>query len=453
MAKLTTGNEGKRIFAFAVPILFGNVFQQLFQITDSIIVGRFIGKDALAATGASFPIIFLLVSLVMGVTMGASTIIGQSFGAKNYDNIKKAISTVYIFLLITSVMLVGIGHLFSKEILRLTNLDEALIPDASLFMDIFMISFIFQSIFFGTTSILRGLGDSRTPLYFLIISTILNIILELLFVVVFEWGIAGAAWATVVATAITAFALIIYLNRTNEHAKLRFRELKWDKNSFMQSIRIGIPAGLQQSFVAFGMLALMSIVNSFGADVTAAYTIAGRVEAFATMPAMNFGMALSAFVSQNLGAKRIDRVYNGFQATLKMIMWITVIISLFNIFLGEYVLRLFTTDPNVIEIGHRYLIITGAFYVFFSSMQTTGAVMRGAGATIFPMFNTLLALWIIRIPLAYLFSHWFGVDGIWWAIPAAWGVGMLGSLIYYKSGRWKNKGIVKIGEEEMGEIL
>lgn len=442
MARLTTGNEGRRIFFFALPILLGQVFQQLYQVIDAVFMGQFVGKEAMAAAGASFPIIFLLISLLIGITMGTTTVVAQNYGAKNYDNVRKAIDSIYIFTFFASIGVAILGILFSKNILRLIQLPEELIPQASLFLDIFLLSMPFQFIFNGTSAILRGLGNSKVPMYFTIFATLLNILFAFLFVVLFHWGIAGAAWATFAATGIASVLIILYLNKTSELLRIKISQLKFDKKIFGQSFRIGLPVGLQQSFVAIGMLALNSIVNLFGTDVIAAYTAAGRIETFATMPAMNFAIALTAFVGQNLGANRLDRIRRGLRATLIMSSAVTVFFSLVNIFFGPYLLEWFLKDEKVIEIGHQYLIITGAFYIFFTVMQTYASVMRGAGDTVIPMFITLCSLWLIRIPVAWVLSRYFGEIGIWWAIPIAWGCGMIGAYIYYQTGRWQTKRVV-----------
>ncbi|MBT7993621.1 MAG: MATE family efflux transporter, partial [Bacteroidetes bacterium] len=217
----------------------------------------------------------------------------------------------------------------------------------------------------------------------------------------------------------------------------------FDRDIFNKSMRIGLPSGLQQTFVALGMLALIKIVNIYGTTTLAAYTVAGRIDMFAALPAMNFAAALSAFVGQNIGANKIERVRNGYRATLLMSSGISIAVTIFVVFFGNSLMGLFSKDPDVVRIGHEYLIIVSSFYILFSFMFMTNAVLRGAGDTVAPMIITLLALWVIRVPASYLLSLKFGETGIWWGIPAAWGFGAVFSYIYYKTGRWKNKGVVK----------
>lgn len=443
MHDLTVGNPGKLIFRFATPMLLGNVFQQLYNVTDSIIVGRFLGKEALAAVGASFPLIFMLISFVIGISSGSTIIIAQFFGAKDHEKVKRAMDTMYIFLFFASIVIAVLGIVFSTTIFRLIRLPEEIIPQASTYMSIYLSGTLFFFGFNGTSAVLRGLGDSKTPLYFLIISTVFNIFFDLLFIVVFKWGIGGAALATVIAQAGAFLTLTLYLNHRTRMINLSFRKYVWDREMFRSSLRIGLPTGFQQTFVSMGMLALLRIVNDYGTDTVAAYSVAVRIDGLASLPAMNFGQALSSYTGQNIGANRIPRVNKGLKATLNMSSVVAVMTSILIMSFREQLMGLFTSDLEVIRIGARYLLIVSGFYIFFSSMFVIGGVMRGAGATLIPMFITLFSLWIIRIPIAAVLSKYIGVDGIWWAIPIAWFMGMILSFLYYRSGKWKNKGVIK----------
>ncbi|MDO9254510.1 MAG: MATE family efflux transporter [Bacteroidales bacterium] len=443
MKNLTEGNSGSLIFKFAIPMLIGNVFQQLYTVVDSIIVGRYIGKQALAAVGASFPLIFMLISFVVGVAMGTTIIVSQYFGARDMKMVKRSIETMYIFLFFASILVTILGITLSGPIFRLIKLPEDVMPQAITYFNVYLTGTIFFFGFNGISSVLRGLGDSKTPLYFLIFSTVMNAILVWLFVAVFKWGVAGSAWATVIAQAGAFFSGIIYLNRTHEIVKLNSLRLVFDKAIFRKSLMIGLPTGLQQTFVSMGMLAVTRIVNGFGTDVIAAYSVAMRLDSLAGMPAMNFGAALSTFVGQNLGANKPERVKQGFKATLMMSGALALLTSLLVIVFRQQLMHLFTDDSAVIAIGAEYLVIVSSFYVFFSAMFVIGGVMRGAGDTLIPMFITLFSLWVIRIPAAWILSRYFGVDGIWWSIPVAWFIGMSLSYLYYLKGNWKTKVVVK----------
>jgi putative MATE family efflux protein len=449
MKDLSTGNEGKLILKFAIPMLLGNVFQQLYSVIDSIVVGKFVGKNALAAVGTSGPVIFLLISFMIGITMGFTIVISQYFGAKEIPKVQKAINTMYIFLFFISLVMSGIGILLSGYIFRLINLDPTIIPQAQTFLNIFFAGLVFLFGYNGTSAILRGLGDSKTPLYFLVGSVVINIGLDLIFVVIFHWGVAGVAYATVISEGLAFITQILYLNRYHKIVKFSFRNLKFDYPIFLQSIKIGLPTGFQQTFVAVGMVALYWVVNRFGIDANAAYSVAGRIDNFAAMPAMSFAIALSTFVGQNMGANKPERVKTGLRATFFMTSTVTLTISAFILFFARGLMRLFTNDAVVIELGHSYLVVIGIFYILFSTMFVINGVLRGAGDTLIPMFISLFSLWLVRIPVAIWLSNIpsIGVHGIWWSIPIGWFSGLVVYYVYYRSGRWRKKAVVKYNSE------
>jgi putative MATE family efflux protein len=442
MRDLSVGKESKLIFQFAVPMLVGNVFQQLYNVIDSIVVGKFIGKEALAAVGASFPIIFTLMSLLIGVAIGFTIIIAQHFGAKDMGNVKKAINTLYIFLFFASIFIMAVGIFFSRQIFQLIQVPEEVIPLAVRYFNVYMMGSVFYFGFNAISAVLRGLGDSRTPLYFMVITTILNIVFALVFVITFNWGVTGAALATVFAQLITLVWAVIYLNKKHDIVKVRFKDLGFDYGIFMRGIRIGFPIGFQQAFVALSMTVMYWLVNRFGTNAAAAYSVVFRIDSFAAMPAMNFANALSTFVGQNLGAGKPERVKKGFMATFYMTSAFSVLITLIAILFSDPIMRLFTNDPDVISIGKSYLIIVTGFYVIFSTMFVIGGVMRGAGDTFIPMLITFIALWVVRVPVCYYLSENIGFTGIWWGIPIAWVIGLALHYLYYATGRWKKKALI-----------
>jgi putative MATE family efflux protein len=451
MRDLSVGKESRIIFQFALPMLIGNVFQQLYNIVDSIVVGNFVGKEALAAVGASFPLLFSLISLVIGVAIGATIIIAQYFGARDMKNVIRTIDTLFIFMFFASILVTILGITFSKSIFVLIKLPEDILPYAIDYFNIYMLGSIFFFGFNSISAILRGMGDSKTPLYFLMISTLLNIALDFIFVLVFKWGVKGVAWATVISQAIAFIIAIIYLNRTHELINLSWRKLQFDRAIMNKSLRIGFPVGFQQAFVALSMLAMYWLVNRFGTDATAAYSVVFRIDSFASMPSMNFAMALSAFVGQNLGAQKPERVRQGFLSTFYMTSAISIVMSLVGIFFAGSVMRVFTNDPEVIAIGKDYLQIVTGFYIVFSTMFVIGGIMRGAGDTFVPMLITFFALWVVRIPVGYFLSDKMGYSGIWWAVPIAWVVGSGLSFLYYTTGRWKRKAVVNPQTSPYGE--
>lgn len=449
MNDLTIGNEARLIFRFTVPMLIGNVFQQLYNVVDSVVIGRYLGNEALAAVGASFPLIFTLISLIIGLATGGTIIISQYYGAKQLDNVKRAIDTTYIVMFVASILLTIIGIFSSKAIFRLIDLPEEVIPSAVAYFNIYATGFIFFFGFQGTTSILRGLGDSKTPLYFLITSTVVNVFLDLLFVIVFKWGVEGVAFATVISQAGAFITLVLFLNRHNHFLIFRPLKMRFDRDIFYKSVRIGLPTGLQQTFVAVGMLALYKVVNIFGTTVIAAYAVAMRIDSFASLPAMNFSAALSAFVGQNIGAGKLERVDRGLKATLKMTALISVGVSVIAFLFSTAIMKVFTTDMEVVQAGREYLLIVSGFYIIFSTMFVYNGVLRGAGDTIIPMFVTLFSLWVVRIPLSWYLSTIFGRTGIWWGIPLAWAFGAFFSFIYFRTGKWKSKNVLQKRKPKM----
>ncbi|MGE5559172.1 MAG: MATE family efflux transporter [Bacillota bacterium] len=448
MKDLTSGNEARLIICFALPMLIGSLFQQFYNTVDSVVVGQALGKSALAAVGASFSIIFLLVSLIMGITMGATILIAQYFGAKDMDKVKKTISTTYLFTFYAAVAVTVTGLLCAGPILKLLKTPAEIYPMARIYLNIIFAGMIMMFGYNGVSAILRGLGDSKTPLYFLIIATVLNIILDLVFVLAFKWGVAGAAWATVTAQGVSFILSLCYLDRTHEIFKFRWKDLYFDRKIFNLSLKIGLPTGIQQTLVAAGFMALLRIVNGFGTDTVAAYSAGSRLDSFAALPIMNISMAVSSFVGQNLGAKRPDRVQRGYLAAFAISGGISLFTTIAVILFARPLIAVFNRDPNVVRLGADYLIIVGAFYIVFAGMFVNSGVLRGAGDTLIPMFITMLSLWLIRIPVSAFLSAKMGPSGIWWGIPIGWIAGFIMSTLYYLKGNWKKKTISSHIEEE-----
>ncbi len=444
MKDLTVGKESRLILSFAFPIMLGFLVQQLYSVADSIIVGQFIkdGEAALAAIGAAYPVIFFLIAFVVGISNGGTIIISHYFGAKDTNGITRAIDTINIFLIFCGIIISAIGILFSESIFRLIGLPSDVIPLATEYMTIYSVGFLGMFGYHGIAAILRGMGDSHTPLYALILSSVLNVLLDLLFIVVFKWGVASVAWATVIAQTASFIAIIIYINRRHTLIKLSLK-LQFDKNIFKQSVKIGLPSGIQQSLVGLGNIALFAIVSRFNTDVVAAYSVAGRIDMLCTVPIMALAGALTTFTGQNLGALQLHRVMRGYRVSILMAVAISAFLSIATIVFAEPIMRIFTTNDRIVPIGVNYLNIVSPFYAVFAVLFISNAALKGSGNTLIPMFTTLLGLWIIRVPLSHFLSLEFGESGIWWGIPGGWLFGMiLASAIFY-SGRWeKNKIII-----------
>ncbi|MDP4142899.1 MAG: MATE family efflux transporter [Bacillota bacterium] len=439
MKDLTTGNEFKVIFTFSVPILIGNVFQQLYNTIDSIIVGKFLGKEALAAVGSSFNIMLLLVALASGLTLGTNILVSRYFGAKDFASVKKAIDTSYVFTLILSILVTILGICISKSILLLFSVPNEILPLAQTFLNIILLGTI-SSFFYNTISgILRSLGNSKTPLYFLILSTLLNIVLDIIFILLLNLGIGGTAFATVLSQTFAFICSLIYLNKTYPQLKFDIRNINFDLAIFKQNLKIGLPSGVQQALVTCGFLILQFLVNRFGPDAMAAYAAAGKVDSFAEMPVLNLGIAISTFISQNMGANKYDRIKKGYISTLGIGFIISILASTIVISFPKQFMNLFTNDSSVTQIGISYLSTIGLFYILYSTMVITNGVIIGLGNSLIPMLATTTTLWGIQIPLSIFLSRKMGIDGIWLAVPFGWLAGVIFRVTYFLSGRWKKK--------------
>lgn len=445
----TEGNISRHLLAFTLPMLAGNALQAMYNMVDSIWVGRYLGPAGLAAVSVSFPIIFALISLVMGLTMATTTIVSQYFGAKNEAMVKRTVNNSITLLFVAAVMITIIGIVFRYPILRLINTPEAIIADAASYLLVFMAGLIFMFLYNVLSAILRGLGDSRTPLLFLVYSTVINIILDPLMILGVgpfpRMGVAGAALATVIAQGVSAYLGIRYLNKVGHMLSFRFRDLNFDRDLTKLTLRIGLPAGIQQMVVSLGNLTISSFINSFGQTVVAAYGAAGRLDQFAFMPAMSLGVATSAFVGQNLGAGKEERVKETVRSSLLQVTLFTLPAVLLALFAPRALLSLFTNDQEVLRIGAGYLRIAAFSYFPFAWMFVYNGVLRGAGDTLPTMFFTIGSLWVVRVPLARYLSSLpgLGVRGIWWGIAISPIFGLVLSVGYYLTGRWKKVGVVR----------
>lgn len=438
----TTGTPSRQLFLFAIPLLLSNFFQQLYNIVDSAIVGRLIGKDALGAVGASFPVIFAIISLIAGIAGGFTIVISQYFGAKQFDKVKATITTMYFFVFTFGALASIFALVYSEKIFLMLDLPVHLLDKATTYFNIYMSGLV---LFFGyaaTTAILRGLGDSKTPLYFMIFSTLLNIALDLLFVYVLDFGIAGVACATIIAQGIALIAISFYVHHKNEHLRITWSTVFFDFDIFKKALRIGLPSGIQMVTVSIGMVIISRLVNGFGTEVIAAYSVAMRIDSLAVMPAMAYSQAVATFTGQNVGAGLFSRVMKGYKTGLFQSLIICILMTAVIILFGKSLMRIFTDDAEIIRIGKEYLVIVSSFYALFVLLFNSNGVLRGAGDTLIPMFITIVALWVVRIPVAYYLSGFWAERGIWWSVPAGWVVGAVFSTLYFFSGKWKTKGVI-----------
>ncbi|TYP46579.1 MATE family efflux transporter [Thermosediminibacter litoriperuensis] len=445
----TVGSIPAHLIKFSIPLFAGNLLQTLYNTVDAIWVGKFLGAEALAAVSVSFPIIFVLLSMVVGMTMATTVLVGQYKGAGDMLMVKKTINTSLFFLTLLAVAVSAIGIIFHRPILEMMNTPANLIDPASGYMNIFFSGLIFMFAYNTLSAILRGLGDSRTPLVFLFYSTVINIILDPLFIFGYgplpRMGVNGVALATVISQGVSFYLAARYLNRKNHILTLRASEIKYDGDLVKRIIKIGLPAGIQQTVVALGGTAIMAVVNSFGPLVVAAWGAASKIDSFSFMPSMSLGLAASSLSAQNIGAQKYDRVKEVMKwgSLLSIAISGLVTIAVFA-FPGE-LLALFTSDPVLVAEGAGILKILGVSYIPFGLLWVSNGILRGAGNTLVPMIISIFSLWGLRVPLAYYLANFTPLKstGIWVAISSSMIISSALSLAYYYSGYWKktNKNI------------
>lgn len=444
MAKdMTTGKEWKLILAFTLPLIGGNLLQQIYSLADSLIVGNFAGQQALASVGTSFPVTFLLLALAMGLTNGVGIMAAQFFGAKNADSFRKNLSTGCVTLLGAGVLITILGIASSRFLLEtLLRADESILPDALLYLRIYCVGLVFQFAYNTFAAILRSIGDSRSTMYFLLISTVLNIVLDLIFVQF--WDVAGVAWATVIAQAVSAMLAGVYLFKKVELARFRRGEFVFDREMFQTSLRLGVPTSVQQCSVGLGMVLMQRLINSFGVDVISAVTAAMKLESFAMVPIMMFYMGLSNFTGQNMGAGKLDRIKRGYRQTMVMAMIACAAIILLLIFAGPFAIRLYHMNEAATAVGVEYLQTLAGFFLIFCVMYVTNGVLQGSGDVLYPTAGSMTSL-IVRVVVANIMATFpaIGYRSVFYSIPVGWLFGTAIVFIRYLTGKWKDKSVVK----------
>lgn len=442
MKDLTTGHEGRSIFLFAMPMFIGSLFQQLYNTADSVIVGRFIGKNAMAAVSGANPIMFLLASLLIGICLGFSILLSQFYGSKDTEKVVATIDTASIFVVLSSIVITILGLTFCGSILKFMNTPSIVFDQSKLYLTIIFAGIFFSAGYNFISSVLMGLGDSITPLYFLIFASILNILLDLVFIVKLGMGVEGVAFATVISQGASFIISVIYLNKKHPLLKIKMKNLIYDNDIFKMGLKLGIPSGIQQMLFAFGNIALQTLVNNYGTSAMAAFGAGSKVETFIALPIMNLGSAVSTFVAQNIGAGEKERVKRGVKSSIKMALYMSLVISALIIIYRSNLILLFNSDKDVISIGSQYLLIIGPFFVFIGISFILSSAIKGAGDSMFAMLSSVFSLWLVRIPAAYILSKFFGVNGIWMGIPIGWILGLIITYVYYRLGYWRSKSVV-----------
>ncbi len=439
---LSEGKPAKVLFLFTLPMLLGNLFQQLYNISDSIIVGRFVGKDALGAVGATFGIIFLLIGIAIGASLGSSVIISQAFGAGNMSKVRSGMTTALISVTLLGIIVMILGFIFIGPLLSLMNMPEHNYDLAYNYMIIILVGCPFMYLYNCLNAIFNALGDSKTPLKFLILSTFVNIGLDILFVIHFKMKTNGVGYATVIAQGLAAIGLFAYF--INRIRRLNFGTgyKLFDFKIFKAMSRVAVPSIIQQSIVACGIMAVQGLVNSYGDDLMAGYASATKVDSIAVMPMLNISTALSTYTAQNLGANKLERIKQGHFAAIKLILFFAIITSLVVAFFGEAFVSIFMDSeegPKAIELGTEYLKVVSMFYFLMGIMFAANGVLRGIGYMKIFMLTTIVNL-SCRIYFAYALNSLLDYKSIFWALPISWLVGSLISNIYLATGRWRRAG-------------
>lgn len=435
MIDMTEGNINKKILKFALPMILGNIFQQVYNLVDSIVVGKFIGADALASVGSSFAIIVFINSIIIGLSMGVGIILSQFYGSKDFDKFKETAFLSLIFIGCTTIFLMVLSLYFIDSILLLFNMPLELINDSKEYLIIILLGLIFTYIYNLSTSLLRSIGDSKRPLYFLIIASIINIVLDLLFVIKFNLGIKGVAIATIIAQAVSGFISIIYTYIKLDFLRFDRKCIKIHKDTLRSVIKYSTLTALQQSIMNFGILIVQGLVNTFGATVMAAFAAGVKIDSIAYMPVQDFGNAFSTFVAQNKGAEKIDRIKFGVKSSIKTIIIFCFITSTLILVFSKQIMLLFVDkhETSVISLGIEYISVVAIFYVLIGFLFMFYGLYRGLGLLKISIILTVVSLGT-RVLLSYILSSTsLGASGIWWSIPIGWGLAdILGFMLYKK---------------------
>ena len=444
---MTVGAPWQRIAEFAVPMLLGNIAQQLYNTVDSIVVGKYVGDNALAAVGSSSPILNLLLALFVGVSTGAGIIISQRFGAKDREGLSRAIGNCISLAAIASLIILVVGPMISRPMLELLDTPASIIDWCTSYLNIFFIGasgFIFYNILSG---VLRGMGDSASALVFLVVATILNIGLDIWFVAGFQMGVAGVSLATVIAQGISAVLCFMKLMRMRDVFDLNLEQLKMRKDTALKIVKIGLPSGVTQAIFSVAMLVVQSLTNSLGEMVIAANVIIMRVDGFAMMPNMTFGQTMSVYTGQNVGAGKLDRVHQGTKQGLIMAAGLSAAITVILLFLNKFLFGFFTDTAELIDLAGRMMRIMAVGYVGVSITQVLGGVMRGAGDTMTPMWISMLTTILLRIPVAYGMAY-VTASAAWpnghpfslsTSLLVSWTLGAVITFVAYRKGKWRQK--------------
>ena len=442
---MTLGSPWKRIAEFSVPMLLGNLAQQLYNTADTVIVGKFVGDNALSAVGSASPILNLLLALFVGISTGAGIVVSQSFGARDRKGLTESIGNCIVLSVIATVIIMIVGPLVTMPLLELLGTPDSIIGWCAEYLNIYffgIVGFFFYNMLSG---VLRGLGDSVSALGFLLVAAALNVVLDLWFVQ--RMGVAGVALATVLAQGISAVLCYIKLARMSELFDLNLKAMRLLPSMALRILRIGIPSGITQAIMATAGMVVLNLTNAMGEMVIACNVIIMRVDGFAMMPNFSFGQAMSVYTGQNVGARKFERVTQGVKQGGLMAAGFSTIITIVLLFFGHILFDFFTDTPALIELAVKMMRIMAVGYICISVTQVLGGVMRGAGDTVTPMWISIISTIFIRVPVAYTLAYFTRneafPDGqpiaLFGSLMISWVLGMVMSIIAFSTGKWKKK--------------
>ena len=434
---MTSGVIWKKVTFFALPLFLGNLFQQMYNTVDSLIVGNFLGSSALAAVSSSGSLIFMLIGFLSGISSGASVIVSRYFGADDTENIHRTVHTMVAFGVVAGVLMTLAGVLLSPQIVIWMDTPDTVIGQSITYLQIYFsgsLGFVMYNIFVG---ILQAVGDSRHPLYYLIVSSVINLVLDLVFITVFHTGVGGAALATVISQVVSALLCLIQLLRSKESYRLRLRDIRFDRRILMKMLRIGLPSGVQNSIIAFANVIVQSNINAFGEATMAGYGAYSKVEGFAFLPINSFTMALTTFVGQNLGARQLDRTQKSARFGILVTVLLAELIGVGVFIFAPQMIAAFDATPEVVRFGVEKARTAALFYCLLAFSHSVAAVLRGAGRTMIPMI-IMMAFWcVVRVTfLSITIPITHSIQMVYWVYPLTWGLSSLAFLIYYKKADW-----------------
>ena len=445
---MTRGRPWKRIMEFAIPMLIGNIAQQLYNTADTVIVGIYVGDNALSAVGSAGPILNLLLALFVGIATGAGIVVSQSFGAKDRETLSASIGNCITLSAIASVIIMIVGPMISMPMLRLLGTPDSIIGWCAEYLNIYFLGIVGFFFYNMLSGVLRGLGDSVSALLYLIVAAVLNVVLDIVFIAAFKLpGVAGVALATIISQAISAVLCYLKLKSMGDIFDLNRKTIKLDPTMALRILRIGIPSGVTQAIMATAGMIVLNLTNAMGEMVIACSVIIMRVDGFAMMPNMTFGQTMSVFTGQNVGAKKFDRVHLGVKQGSIIALFFSAVITAVLLLFGRFLFDIFTDTPELVELATSMIRVMAVGYLCVAVTQVLGGVMRGAGDTVTPMWISIISTILIRVPVAYglayltrspEYPHGAPI-ALFGSLMISWTLGMVISIIVFAIGKWKKK--------------